>query len=85
MATGFIGSAIARRLIKENNTKVICLDSNLRGSLRKIKDIRSKITFIKNDIRNLKQLVKISKNVDSIIHLAFLNGTENFYKNQIWF
>jgi len=78
--TGFIGSAIAKRLVKEKNTKVICLDSNLRGNLRKIRDIRNKITFIKNDIRNLKQLVKISKNVDSIIHLAFLNGTENFYK-----
>jgi nucleoside-diphosphate-sugar epimerase len=78
--TGFIGSAIAKRLVKEKNTKVICLDSNLRGNLRKIRDIRDKITFIKNDIRNLKQLVKISKNVDSIIHLAFLNGTENFYK-----
>ena len=78
--TGFIGSAIAKRLIKEKNTKVICLDSNLRGSLRKIKDIKNKITFIKNDIRNLKELIKISKKVDSIIHLAFLNGTENFYK-----
>ena len=78
--TGFIGSAIAKRLIREKNSKVICLDSNLRGSLRKIKHIKNNIKFIKKDIRNLKDLIKISKKVDSIIHLAFLNGTENFYK-----
>ena len=78
--SGFIGSAIAKRLTKEKNSKVICLDSNLRGNLRKIKEIKNKITFIKNDIRNLKHLIKVSKNVDSIIHLAFLNGTKNFYQ-----
>ena len=78
--SGFIGSAIARRLTKEKNSKVICLDSNLRGSLRKLNEIKDKIIFIKKDIRNLKHLIKVSKNVDSIIHLAFLNGTKNFYQ-----
>tara|TARA_X000000950_G_scaffold205530_1_gene247249 strand:- start:25458 stop:26423 length:966 start_codon:yes stop_codon:yes gene_type:complete len=78
--SGFIGSAIAKRLVKEKNSRVICLDSNLRGNFRKIKSIIKNITFIKNDIRNLNQLIKISKKVDCIIHLAFLNGTENFYK-----
>lgn len=78
--TGFIGSAIAKRLIKEKNSSVICLDSNLRGNFRRIKDIRKSITFIKSDIRNLSHLIKFSKKVDCIIHLAFLNGTENFYK-----
>ena len=78
--TGFIGSAIAKRLIKEKNCKVICTDSNLRGDLRKIKEIRKRVKFVKHDIRNLKILKKISKKVDSIIHLAFLNGTKNFYE-----
>ena len=78
--TGFIGSAIAKRLIKEKNCKVICTDSNLRGDLRKIREIKNRVKFIKQDIRNLKSLKKISKKVDSIIHLAFLNGTKNFYE-----
>ena len=52
--SGFIGSAIAKRLVKEKNSRVICLDSNLRGNFRKIKSIIKNITFIKNDIRNLK-------------------------------
>jgi len=78
--TGFIGSAIAKRLIKEKNCKVICTDSNLRGDLRKIREIKNSVKFIKQDIRNLKSLKKISKKVDSIIHLAFLNGTKNFYE-----
>ncbi len=78
--TGFIGSSIIKRLLKEKNTKIICLDSNLRGNLRRIKNVKKKIKFLKIDIRNLKMLIKASKGVDTIIHLAFLNGTENFYK-----
>ena len=30
--SGFIGTAIAKRLIKEKDARVICLDSNLRGN-----------------------------------------------------
>ena len=48
--TGFIGSAIAKRLIKEKNCKVICTDSNLRGDLRKIREIKNRVKFIKQDI-----------------------------------
>ena len=78
--TGFIGSAIIKKLVNEKNVKIICTDINLRGDLRKIKSVKKKISFIKSDIRNLSHLRKISKGVDCIIHLAFLNGTENFYK-----
>jgi len=77
--TGFIGSAIIKRLVKENKYNIICTDSNIRGNLRKIKDVKNNIKFIKADIRDKKTLIKISKKVDSIIHLAFLNGTEYFY------
>jgi len=77
--TGFIGSAVIKRLVDEKNAKVICLDSNLRGNLRKIKSIKDKVVYVNQDIRDLKNLIKISKDVDSIIHLAFLNGTKNFY------
>ena len=78
--TGFIGSAIIKRLIKNKKNKIICYDTNLRGSLRKIRDIKSKIRYVNGDVRNLKKLLKISKKVDAIIHLAFLNGTKYFYE-----
>ena len=76
--TGFIGSAIIKKLIQKN-VNIICYDSNLRGNIKKLGNIVNKIKIIKADIRNLKKLTEVSKNVDCIVHLAFLNGTEYFY------
>jgi len=77
--TGFIGSNICDLLI-ENNFKVIIFDNNSRGNIGKIKKIKKKIKFIKGDIRNKKLLNKSLKGVDAVIHLAYVNGTKNFYK-----
>ncbi len=76
--TGFIGAAIINKLVKKN-VKIICYDSNLRGNKKKLLSLKNKIKIIDGDIRDIKKLKKYSKNVDSIIHLAFLNGTEFFY------
>jgi len=77
--TGFIGSAIIKKLLLKKSNKVVCLDSNIRGNLRKLGDDLKKIKIITADIRNLKALIKASRKVDCLIHLAFLNGTEYFY------
>lgn len=76
--TGFIGSAIVKILVKKNY-KVKVLDNQSRGALRSLQDIRDHFEFIKGDIRDLKTVLRVSKNVDSIIHLAYINGTEYFY------
>mgnify|MGYP001273453104 CR=1 FL=1 len=75
--TGFIGSAICRKLVKENDLVVI--DNNQRGFSRRLESIKDKITFHKADIRDQSSLLKFSKGVDCIIHAAYVNGTENFY------
>ena len=33
---GFIGSAIIKKLLLKKSNKVVCLDSNIRGNLRKL-------------------------------------------------
>lgn len=76
--TGFIGSAIVRDLIKQNH-QVRVLDNQSRGTLRRLQDVKGDFEFIKGDIRDLKIVLKTSKGVDSIIHLAYVNGTEFFY------
>ena len=76
--TGFIGSAIVKSLIR-NNHQVVVLDNQSRGSLRRLEGFTNDFEFIKGDIRNLGTVIKASKNVDSIIHLAYVNGTEFFY------
>ena len=76
--TGFIGSAIIKKLV-QSKVKVICFDSNIRGNFNKLGIAKNKVKIELGDIRDLKKLIKISKKVDCIIHLAFLNGTEYFY------
>ncbi len=77
--SGFIGSAIVKYLVR-NGKKVIVFDNNSRGSIKRLTDVKDKIKFIKGDIRSTKNLSKIKDNVDTVIHLAYVNGTEFFYK-----
>ncbi len=80
--TGFIGSNICKLLIKKNHNVVI-FDNNFRGDLNKISKIKKKIKFIKGDIRNKKLLDKSLKNIDAVIHLAYVNGTKYFYSKPV--
>ncbi len=77
--SGFIGSAITRYLV-EQKKKVIVFDNNSRGKLSRLKDIDSKIKFIKGDIRDKKKLLSTKGKIDTVIHLAYVNGTKFFYK-----
>ncbi len=75
--SGFIGSAICKKLVSENEVTVV--DNNQRGSLKKLESIKDKIHFHKLDIRDQQALINCSKNIDCIIHAAYVNGTEDFY------
>mgnify|MGYP000515854430 CR=1 FL=1 len=78
--SGFIGSALVKRLVKEGNM-VTVLDNNSRGVLSRLNSVLKKINFIECDIRDTEAIISRSKGADSFIHLAAVNGTENFYKN----
>ena len=80
--TGFLGSALAKKLV-ELNFDVILFDNNVRGSLDKIKNIYDKVTFVDGDIRNIDDVKKVSSNIDTIFHLAFINGTKYFEKPEL--
>jgi nucleoside-diphosphate-sugar epimerase len=80
--TGFIGSNICELLVKANH-KVKIFDNNSRGSMNKIKKIKNKIKFIKGDIRNKQLLNRALKNTDTVIHLAYVNGTKYFYSKPV--
>jgi nucleoside-diphosphate-sugar epimerase len=77
--SGFIGSAIVKYLVQKGH-KVIVFDNNSRGKIERLIKVKKKIKFIKGDIRNRKKLLSISDTVDTVIHLAYVNGTEYFYK-----
>ena len=77
--SGFIGSAIVKYLVKKQYN-VVVFDNNSRGRSRRIKDVNNKISFIKGDIRDKKKLLSINKKIDTVIHLAYINGTKFFYE-----
>ena len=77
--TGFIGSSICKLLIN-SGYNVTIFDNNSRGSLKKIKDFNKKIKFINGDIRNKSKVFKSLKNINAVIHLAYINGTKYFYQ-----
>ena len=77
--TGFIGSALVRRLVKAGHS-VRVLDNLSRGSSQRLKDIAKSIEFIEADIRDADAVRRAVKGVDSVWHLAFVNGTQFFYE-----
>lgn len=76
--SGFIGSAVVKALLKDGNF-VRVLDNNSRGSVRKLQDVLDRIEFIEGDIRDAEVVKNAALGMDSIIHLAYVNGTEFFY------
>ena len=78
--SGFIGAGLIDELLKYNY-QIICYDNFFRGNKSKLGKNLKNIDFIKGDVRDSKRLIKYSKKSDIIIHLAYINGTEHFYKN----
>ncbi|MBI5413748.1 SDR family NAD(P)-dependent oxidoreductase [Candidatus Peregrinibacteria bacterium] len=77
--SGFIGSSLVKRLVRDGYG-VRVLDNNSRGAIQKLNSVIKDIEFIEGDIRNADAVFKAAKGAESIIHLAFVNGTEFFYK-----
>ncbi|MFT5581679.1 MAG: UDP-glucose 4-epimerase [Psychromonas sp.] len=72
--SGFIGSHLTERLLKEGH-QITVLDSLLRGN-KLSKDTFDHITFIKGDIRDLDLVIKASIGCDVIVHMAAVLGVD---------
>ena len=75
---GFLGSALVRRLIREGN-RVRVFDNQSRGRIDRLVDIADSIEYVSGDIRIPAEVEAAVKGIDSVCHLAFVNGTEFFY------
>lgn len=76
--TGFLGSALVRRLLQEGH-RVRVLDNHARGSLAGLANVKSDFEMIEGDVRDLETVQNAVTGVDGVCHLAFINGTEFFY------
>jgi nucleoside-diphosphate-sugar epimerase len=78
--TGFIGSALVLRLLERGHS-VRVLDNNSRGAERRLGKMLGDIELMIGDIRSGDFVERAVKGVEAVHHLAFVNGTENFYKH----
>lgn len=77
--TGFIGSALVRRLLADGHA-VRVFDNDSRGRATRLDDIRAEIEIINGDIRNADAVGHALAGQDAVWHLAYVNGTQFFYE-----
>jgi UDP-glucose 4-epimerase len=77
--TGFVGSALTR-LMLEKGYVVRVIDDNSRGNFRRLTDVISSLDVRIGDIRDQSLVQSALKGTDIVIHLAYINGTINFYE-----
>lgn len=76
--TGFIGSALVRRLVKDGHC-VRVLDDNSRGAADRLADVATRVELIQGDVRDAGDVKEAMRDVDCVCHFAYVNGTEFFY------
>lgn len=67
---GFIGSAIVRRLLRENTGRVVVLDNLLTGHEKNLDEVRHSIEFCKADIRDYDAIATVIRGADVVFHEA---------------
>jgi len=74
---GYLGSILTRKLLKKGH-HVRILDNFLYGK-ESVNDIQNnkKLELVKGDIRDLAAVSKSLKNIDTVVHLASIVGTQS--------
>ena len=76
--TGFLGAGLTRALLAAG-ARVRVFDNDSRGSKEKFERDAKRPEMIIGDIRDPEAVANAMHGVDSVCHLAYINGTEFFY------
>ncbi|MDD5054955.1 MAG: NAD-dependent epimerase/dehydratase family protein [Candidatus Peribacteraceae bacterium] len=76
---GFIGSALVRRLVRDGHA-VRSFDNSSRGSAERLGACAKDVEIVEGDIRDPVAVRRAMKDIGCVWHLAFVNGTEFFYR-----
>lgn len=76
--TGFLGSALVKRLVRDGH-QVRVLDDNSRGRAARLADIEGHYEYFPADVRDPEAVSRACQGIEMVCHLAFVNGTEFFY------
>jgi nucleoside-diphosphate-sugar epimerase len=74
---GFIGSALVKRLAGTGNNEVRVLDDMSRGVPARLAGVPCEI--VRGDVRSEADVNRAMHGCDSVVHLAYLQGTQTFY------
>lgn len=75
---GFVGSALARGLAADSRNWVCVLDDMSRGRMRRLHGVASLVKL--GDIRDPRAVTDAMQGCESVIHLAYIQGTQTFYE-----
>tara|TARA_B100000686_G_scaffold197784_1_gene204634 strand:+ start:1005 stop:1982 length:978 start_codon:yes stop_codon:yes gene_type:complete len=76
--TGFLGASLVKKLLREGHT-IRVLDNDSRGRRNRLAEEENQIELIIGDIRDPHVVEQAAKGCHSVVHMAFINGTEFFY------
>lgn len=76
---GFIGAYLVRRLIKDG-WDVGVIDNMIRGDSSRLASVSDQVCIYNIDVRDEKAVASAVAGSEVVMHLAAINGTENFYK-----
>jgi nucleoside-diphosphate-sugar epimerase len=75
---GFIGAYLVKRLVADG-WDVAVVDSMVRGDASRFAEVASDVELFTCDVRDQDALERAFKGAEVVMHLAAVNGTENFY------
>ena len=77
--TGFLGSALTKALVRKGHA-VRVLDNDFRGSRSRLGEVAADVELVEADIRDAAAVSKATRGMETVYHLAFVNGTRFFYE-----
>lgn len=73
-----MGAYLTKRLLRDG-WEVVVIDNLLRGEIGRLAEVIDDVQFLTVDIRDEDRVADAIRGCDVVIHLAAVNGTENFY------
>ncbi len=77
--SGFIGAYLVKRLVRDG-WDVAVVDTMVRGDASRLTDVFDHVELFSCDVRDQQALEVAFAGAETVVHLAAINGTENFYK-----
>jgi UDP-glucose 4-epimerase len=77
---GFIGAYLVKRLVRDG-WDVAVVDTMIRGDASRFAEVADDVELFTCDVRNEQALERAFAGAEVVMHLAAINGTENFSKH----